>query len=144
MKLLGFAYLAVLLGVHSATAQSPFHNNSFGHNTGDIQINYYSDSNCSDYSLQVNVTWEPSFFRGPNRSQPLNWTQLQTGCYTYAYGNSVNIANCEAANCECWFYKNKNCGGKTPNTYGGYVTTWLNNNCLANSSAYLSFMCTYA
>ena len=109
MKLLGLAYLAVLLGVNSATAQSP---TGFGHNNvGDIQINYYSDSNCSDYSLQVNVTWAPSFYRGPNQSHPLNWTQLQTGCYTYAYGNSVNIANCEANNCECWFYKNKNCGG---------------------------------
>jgi hypothetical protein len=42
MKLLGFTYLAVLLGVSSATEQ--------------MQINYYSDSGCSDYIGQVDVT----------------------------------------------------------------------------------------
>ena len=98
MKLLGLAYLAVLLGVNSATAQSP---TGFGHNNvGDIQINYYSDSNCSDYSLQVNVTWAPLL--DPAADRPLNWTQLQQGCYNYAYGSSsVNIANCAASHCEC-------------------------------------------
>jgi hypothetical protein len=139
MKLLGFAYLAVLLGVNSATAQQPTGPTGFGYNYGDIKVNYYSDSKCSDYSLQVNVTWASY---SPNVTFV---EEQQKSCYIYSYGGSVNIANCVAHEfCECWFYKDMNCGGQYLYNYEGNVTTaqggW---NCLANSSDYLSFMCDY-
>ena len=135
MKLLGFAYLAVLLGANSATAKQ---RQPFG-NEGDIQVNYYSDSLCSDYSLQLNVTWASYI------PYIASVEDQQKSCQTYSYGGSVNIANCVAHEfCECWFYKNTNCGGQDPQNHEGGVTTTKNKpNCLANSSDYLSFMCDY-
>jgi hypothetical protein len=113
MKLLGLAYLAVLLGVSSATEQ--------------MQINYYSDSGCSDYIGQIDVTWATYYFSGTKN------------CYNYNYGNSVNIANCyESTECYCYFYQQENCVGN-----GAIVASGTNNNCLADSSAYYSFACYY-
>jgi hypothetical protein len=110
MKLLGLAYLAVLLGVSSAAEQ--------------MQINYYSNSGCSDYSAQIDVTWADPYNSGTN-------------CYNYNYGNSVNIANCYAPHdCLCIFYQQENCGGN-----GAIITAGTNNNCLADSSSYYSFAC---
>ena len=110
MKLLGFAYLAILLGVSSATEQ--------------MQINYYSDSGCSNYVGQVDVTWAS--------------TPGGRNCYNYNYGNSVNIANCYEGYCLCTFYPEENCGG-----YGDSIVAGMDTNCLSDSSAYYSFSCSY-
>ncbi|KAN0080967.1 hypothetical protein V8E54_004171 [Elaphomyces granulatus] len=48
MKFLGFACLAVLLGVSSLEGEEPY---------GEIQINYSSDGECSAYEKEVLVTW---------------------------------------------------------------------------------------
>jgi hypothetical protein len=113
MKFLGLAYLAVLLGVSSATEQ--------------MQINYYSNSGCSDYIGQVDVTWATVYGGSPN-------------CFNYNYGNSVNIANCYEDHCICYFYPQENCGGN-----GAFIVTSPTNqvNCLAGSSSYNSFACYY-
>ena len=107
MKLLGFAYLAILVGVSSANEQ--------------MQINYYSDSGCSENVGQVDVTWAGG-----------------SNCYNYNYGNSVNIASCYEDNCWCYFYNQQNCAGN-----GAIVVANSDSNCLAGSSAYNSFACYY-
>ena len=109
MKLLGFAYLAVLLGVSSATEQ--------------MQINYYSDSGCSDYIGQVDVTWA-SYEYGSG-----------SNCYNYNYGNSVNIANCYETSCVCIFYEETDCN------QGNSVVS--NGNCVTDAYEYYSFECGY-
>jgi hypothetical protein len=83
MKFLGFACLAVLLGVSSAQVQ--------------MKINYYSDYGCSQYEGQVDVTWAAHY--GGSK------------CYNYNHGNSVNIANCYETACDCYFYNQENCQG---------------------------------
>ena len=113
MKLLGFGYLAVLLGVSSAQSEQ-------------MQINYYSDSGCSDYIGQVDVTWASYSGDGSN-------------CYNYNYGNSVNIANCYESYCVCVFFTEANCGGNTRDpAIGGSEA-----NCLDDSSSLYSFACYY-
>ena len=110
MKLLSLAYLGVLLGASSANAQ--------------MQINYYSDSGCSDYIGQVDVTWATLYGTTSN-------------CYNYNYGGSVNIANCDKDHCICYFYPQGDCGGNGASIiYGAY-------NCLSSSSLYYSFACYY-
>ena len=143
MKLLGFAYLAVLLGANSATAKR---RQPFGKNHGDIQVNYYSDSHCSDYSLQVNITWGTEIYSQGSEAATMEQIQ-QNSCYIYSYGGSVNIVTCFGYDsCECWFYKNTNCGGQNPKSHDGEIQTGMGShwNCLANSSDYYSFMCAYS
>ena len=87
MKLLGLAYISsCFLEVSSANEQ--------------MQINYYTDSGCSDYLGDVDVTWatyvDDSGAHGSN-------------CYNYNYGNSVSIANCYETGCYCIFYVQSNC-----------------------------------
>ena len=115
MKLLDFTYLAVLLGVSSATEQ--------------MQINYYSDSGCSDYIGQVDVTWA-SYDSGSG-----------SNCYNYHYGNSVNIANCYENNCACALYQQENCKGNVAAIISAGSGSPAN--CRADSSAYYSFACDY-
>jgi hypothetical protein len=79
MKFLGFAYLAVLLGVSSAEQPEL---------TQQIQINYYSDSSCSNFVGQVEA--------------PVG------SCYNYNYGQSLLIANCSFS-CLCTFFTEENC-----------------------------------
>jgi hypothetical protein len=67
VKFLGFACLAVLLGIGSATEQ--------------MQIDYYSNNKCSEFEGDVVVTW------GSASSGEFN-------CFGYNYGTSLNIANC--------------------------------------------------
>ncbi|KAN0087120.1 SSCRP protein [Elaphomyces granulatus] len=110
MKFLGFACLAVLLGVSSAQEQ--------------MQLNYYSDSGCSQYEGQVDVTWASQLNSGSN-------------CYNYNYGNSVNIANCYEDYCQCRFYNQEDCGGN------GAIIVYGGSNCLSGSSSYYSFACYY-
>ena len=116
MKLLGFAYLAVLLGVNSATAQ-----------TTQMQLNYYSDSACSAYDSSIDVTWATTVTNGvpgPN-------------CYDNNGGSSVDIANCYENACACIFYTEASCQGSQ--TYAFSNDT----NCLANSASQYSFECWY-
>ena len=118
MKLLGFAYLAVLLGVNSATAQ-----------TTQMQLNYFSDSLCSDYVSSIDVTWATTVTNGvpgPN-------------CYDYnsASANSVEIANCYENACACIFYTEASCQGSQ--TYAFSNGT----NCLAHAPTLFSFECWY-
>ena len=82
MKFLGFAYLAVLLGVSSAQQ---------------FQINYYSDSSCSNFVGQVEA--------------PVG------SCYNYNYGQSLLIASCSSS-CECIFYTEENCQGISTEVWG--------------------------
>ena len=113
MKLLSIACLAVLLGVSSANEQ--------------MQINYYTDSGCSDYLGDVDVTWatyvDDSGAHGSN-------------CYNYNYGNSVSIANCYEDFCQCIFYPQANCQGDEYSLDSG--------SCLTDASAFYSFACYYS
>ena len=119
MKLLGFTYLAILLGVSSATGPL------------EMQINYYSDSGCSDYIGQVDVTW----------ASDADAYYPTSNCYNYHYGNSVNIAECYVDRCACALYRQEKCQGNVIAKIfagGGYPAS-----CGANSSTYHSFFCEY-
>ena len=113
MKFLGFACLAVLLGVSSAGEQ--------------MQINYYSNSECTQYESQVDVNWASRLGSG------------QSNCYNWSAGNSVNIANCYEGYCICYFYNQGNCGGN-----GAVIVANSDSNCLQNASGYYSFGCYYS
>ena len=112
MKLLGFAYLAVLLGVNSATAQTQ------------MQINYYSDPECTIFSQDIDVTWATT----------------SGACHNFNSGNSVSIANCYENNCTCIFYLQQNCQG---NQEQGIAVGGSEANCITDSSIYNSFKCSY-
>ena len=118
MKLLDFVYLAVLLGVSSATAQ--------------MQVDYYSDMDCSVYVGQIDVTG------ATNYSLPKG-TQGTPECYNNNNGNSVNIGSCSENSCVCDFFNQANCAGD-----GAGIVASSDVNCLADSSAYLSFACFYS
>lgn len=62
-----------------------------------MQINYYSDTQCRSYAGQVDVTWAPALYSG------------KTNCYNYHYGKAMNIAECQAGGCMCNLFKGKNC-----------------------------------
>ena len=110
MKFLGFAYLAILLGVSSAQ-----------------EINYYSDSDCTQYAGQVDVTWASQL------------DVVGRNCYDYNYGQSVNIADCSETFCICYFYPEINCQGTNTTLVGNQA-----NNCLTDSANYGSFGCYYS
>ncbi|KAN0072243.1 hypothetical protein V8E54_009972 [Elaphomyces granulatus] len=113
MKLLGFAYLAALLGVSSASQ---------------IQITYYSSSDCSQDTVasHVDVTWASAQGSGDN-------------CYDYNYGKSLEITDCSALPlCQCTFYFEPGCQGG-----GGHPIGLFNYYCLPESSIYNSFACYY-
>ena len=113
MKFLGFTCLSltVLLGVSSA---------------GDfqMQINYYSNSVCSKYQSNLDVTW----------ASPFN--TRQSNCYNFNHGTSVNIANCYEGYCQCRFYSKSDCKGNE-----GTVVYGSSGNCLEESYNYHSFAC---
>jgi hypothetical protein len=86
MKFLGFACLAVLLGVSSAAEQ--------------MEIGYYADSGCDDYVKVLDVTWASESNTG------------QSNCFNYNLGNEdngVGVANCNENSCWCYFYEAENC-----------------------------------
>ncbi|KAN0074917.1 hypothetical protein V8E54_007528 [Elaphomyces granulatus] len=114
MRFLGFTCLslAILLGVSSAGEQ--------------MQINYYSNSVCSEYKGQLDVTWASPFDTD------------QSNCYTFNYGTSVNIANCYESYCQCRFYSQSDCHGTE-----GTVVYGSAGNCLSESYNYNSFACYY-
>jgi hypothetical protein len=101
MNILGFAYLAVLLGVGSADPAQQ------------IQINYYSDSSCSNFVGQVEA--------------PVG------SCYNYNYGQSLLIASCSSS-CECIFYTEENCQGTSTEVSG-------TGDCVTDGSEINSFIC---
>ncbi|KAH8696558.1 hypothetical protein BGW36DRAFT_381233 [Talaromyces proteolyticus] len=95
-----------------------------------MQLNYYNDGGCSDYSTQVDVTWATKFVSGKYNSPP--------SCYNYQYGNSVNVANCHESHCWCDFYEGDDCTGYSQRSIyenGG-------SNC-ATASNRKSFQCWY-
>jgi hypothetical protein len=90
MKFLGFACLAVLLGVSSLEGEEPY---------GEIQINYSSDGECSAYEKEVLVTWASLLGDGGG----LLWGPT-VSTTTTRYGTSVNIAACYGTFCKCLLY----------------------------------------
>ena len=117
MKCLGFACVAVLLGVSLAIA------------TEQMQINYYSDNNCTKYEGDVVVTWAID-----RHSRYPQYT-----CYNYNYGTSVNIANCYKDYCWCYFFPTTNCAKR-----GFASIADSSGNCLHDSSdVFYSFQCYY-
>ncbi|KAN0072125.1 hypothetical protein V8E54_009854 [Elaphomyces granulatus] len=98
MKFLGFAYLAVFLGVSSAQQ---------------IQVNYYSDSSCSNFVGQVETS--------------------VGSCYNYNYGQSLLIASCSSG-CDCTFYADENCQNPLVEVSG-------TGQCVTDGSEINSFYC---
>jgi hypothetical protein len=122
MKFLGFACLAVLLGVSSTTETQ-------------MQINYYYDEKCTRYSGQVNVTWA-SDTTMETESDP---STQQTNCFNYNYGTSANIADCYGDSCGCDFFLTYNCINKPEPVPVNFANS--NNYCLPKSYNYFSFAC---
>ena len=121
MKFLGSACLAILLGVSSARSpkEEPY---------GEVQINYYSDDQCSAYEREVVVTWASLLGDGG------------TNCFNYNYGTSANIAVFYGSFCKCLIYGKENCVGHKIeiNTDASQRA-----NCLLGSFSYSSFACYY-
>jgi len=91
-----------------------------------IQINYYSNSGCSDFLGQVDVTWATALWGGQNN------------CYNYQYGNSVNIVYCsKPGGCFCNFYYQSNCQG------GATQQAQSSGNCIGGAQQLKSFACYY-
>lgn len=88
-----------------------------------MQINYYNDDQCTSYLGDVGVTWA-----GDNSLD---------NCYNYHYGSSVNIAECNQAECYCLFYKGADCTGNSASAI------WGGSDCIKNSADYYSFACAY-
>jgi hypothetical protein len=119
MKFLGFACLAVLLGVSSAKHAQ-------------MQINYYSENNCTHYEGHVVVSWATYLYHG----------NPKFNCYGYNYGTSVNIANCYEDYCVCQFYVSGDCTLGNPKFN---AIAYSSGNCLQDSSSsYNSFECFFA
>jgi hypothetical protein len=92
---------------------------------GNIQINYYSDSSCTQFVGDVNVTWATD----------------TNNCYNYNYGTSMNMANCNPpesfSSCVCNVFYEQNCEG----AYRVLDSVEPGNNCLENGSQLNSYYC---
>ncbi|KAG4436440.1 hypothetical protein IFR05_008074 [Cadophora sp. M221] len=92
-----------------------------------MQVNYYTDTRCSKFASQIDVTWADRLGSGGQN------------CFNYQYGNSVNIADCYEKSCVCQFYYKTNCGGDYNTVTGGASG---DSNC-SSGSKYKSFRCFY-
>jgi len=117
MKFLGFACLAILLGATEA-AQNP-----------QMQINYYTDDECSENEWPVVVTW------ASEQSLAID----EPNCFNYNYGNSVKVANCYEESCRCYFFSNLNCDSTDAMAVANET-----GNCSPNSNRFHSFGCYYS
>ncbi len=92
----------------------------------DMQINYYSDQDCSSYVGQLGYDWAGDLTNG------------NSGSYNYQYGTSFNIAACYHTYCMCEFYEQ-------PNMNGDYWTLIYDmgqdGNCIRNAPSFQSMSC---
>src|ERR1700704_4089621 len=83
-------FMLILQGLLMVFAQTPGPNIM-------MQLNYYSDQYCADYSQQIDLVYDDAY-ACINR-------EIQ-------YAGSMNIAGCTAPDdCYCWWYTQPNCGG---------------------------------
>jgi hypothetical protein len=83
-----------------------------------VQINFYSDKDCSQYEGEVQVGWASDLMHPE-----------QTNSFNYRYGTSMNIAGCAHDYCMCLFYPEENSNGG-PNNDVWSVSLILDNTML--------------